>query len=119
MKTVKLTFVGMQYRLTLSTRRLVEQHVNEGTPVKCKLVREPENLHDKNAIKVMISTVPYVGMHIGYITRHLAEVLAPALDSGDRTVSSCTILELNAQDGSGLVEVKLKTANSSRKKKAA
>lgn len=41
------------------------------------LVREPDNLHDRNAVRVVFS-----GLYMGYIPRGLAARLAPLLDSG-------------------------------------
>lgn len=41
------------------------------------LRREPENTHDKNAIKVI-----WVDIHIGYIPAGTAEKLAPLMDDG-------------------------------------
>ena len=42
-----------------------------------ELVREPNNPHDINAIKVRIG--PY---HLGYIPKHIAKSLAPKMDDG-------------------------------------
>ena len=42
------------------------------------LVREPDNEHDPNAIRVALAGVIYMG----YIPRHIAKDLAPQLDAG-------------------------------------
>ena len=41
------------------------------------LVREPDNPHDPNAIKVMLGQY-----FLGYVPRHIAEKLAPEMDAG-------------------------------------
>ncbi|MFO8163932.1 MAG: HIRAN domain-containing protein [Desulfatiglandales bacterium] len=43
------------------------------------LLREPNNPHDRNAIRVDIG-----GKKLGYIPRHLAKRLAPEIDAGKR-----------------------------------
>ncbi len=49
-----------------------------------KLEREPDNRYDKNAIKVLAgSTEEY---HIGYVPRDKAEIIAPMLDRGFKSV---------------------------------
>ena len=42
-----------------------------------RLIREPENLHDPNAIRVELA-----GLFLGYIPRDLARDLAPLMDAG-------------------------------------
>ena len=44
-----------------------------------ELVREPDNPHDSNAIRVRIG--PY---HLGYVSKNIAKKLAPKMDSGRR-----------------------------------
>jgi single-stranded-DNA-specific exonuclease len=41
------------------------------------LVREPNNPHDPNAIRVEIG-----GLYLGYVPRHIAKDLAPQMDDG-------------------------------------
>jgi len=48
------------------------------------LVREPNNLHDRNAIKVMRTT----GEQIGYLSRYLAAQLAEKFDLYDQPVKA-------------------------------
>ena len=43
------------------------------------LVREPNNPHDPNAIRVEIG-----GLYLGYVPRNIAEDLAPQMDDGRR-----------------------------------
>jgi len=43
------------------------------------LVREPENLYDENAIRVV-----FCGLFMGYIPSKLSQVIAPMIDEGER-----------------------------------
>ncbi len=45
------------------------------------LVREPDNEADPNAIKIMGNT-SVCSLQVGYVPRHLAERLAPVMDTG-------------------------------------
>ena len=112
-----LPIVGMKYRVSVSTRRMIVTHVEEET-VECLLVREPENAHDENAVKVIIDTPPYAGFHIGYIAKEVAAVLAPMLDDPDYTVAVCIITEMDAVDATAMLHVALKTPTRAKKKKS-
>jgi single-stranded-DNA-specific exonuclease len=57
-------------------RQEVVARLQPGAPVR--LVRQPDNEFDPNAIAVFAPT----GEQIGYLNRRLASVLAPALDAG-------------------------------------
>ncbi|MFZ0451945.1 MAG: HIRAN domain-containing protein [Desulfatiglandaceae bacterium] len=46
------------------------------------LVREPDNTHDPNAIRVEIG-----GKYLGYIPRNIAKDLAPKMDQGKRFIA--------------------------------
>jgi len=46
-------------------------------PVVVRCEREPNNRYDSNAIRAIVN-----GHHVGYLRRHLAAQLAPALDRG-------------------------------------
>ena len=41
------------------------------------LVREPDNPHDQNAIRVELA-----GLYLGYVPRYIAKDLAPQMDAG-------------------------------------
>jgi hypothetical protein len=43
------------------------------------LVREPDNPHDPNAIRVELA-----GLYLGYVPRNIANDLAPQMDAGRR-----------------------------------
>lgn len=46
------------------------------------LVREPDNPHDQNAIRVEIG-----GKYLGYVPRDIAQNLAPEMDKGKRFIA--------------------------------
>jgi HIRAN domain len=108
-RKLRVTVVGMQYRVTASTRQMISAHLEKG-PLLCKLVREPSNPKDPNAIRVLISDKPYTGMFIGYLTRQVAEIIAPALDQGKVIVGPCVLLDLRVRDGEGDISIMLKTS---------
>jgi hypothetical protein len=61
-------------------QRLIEEWVSAGDLLTLK--REWENEHDPNAIAVMVNTGEIDEKKIGYISRDLAEDLAPIMDGG-------------------------------------
>lgn len=78
-KEITLTVVGIHYRLTAPTvRKLIAD-----LPIKVELRREPENMHDENAIAVWAMEKPYRNTQIGYLKREVAADLAGAMDEGD------------------------------------
>ena len=46
------------------------------------LVREPDNPHDPNAIRVELG-----GLYLGYVPRQIAKKLAPQMDAGKRFIA--------------------------------
>lgn len=110
-----LAVVGMRFRTTISTRRMIYAHVTDKHEiVKCELEREPKNTHDRNAIKVIVASPPYKDFHLGYIDKDVAKVLAPVLDS-DVIVVSCTLVEMNPQEATASIRVLLKAPEESLK----
>lgn len=79
---LELEVVGLHHRVTISTL----SNLADDVPLHCKLEREPDNLHDENAVKVVVVEKPWAkkheGMHVGYIGRVTASVIAPAMDAG-------------------------------------
>jgi hypothetical protein len=119
MKTTKLEIpiAGMKYRVSISTRRMMVTHVEEET-VECLLVRDPENTHDENAVKVVVENSPYSGFHIGFVPATVAKHLAPLLDDITTQVAACVITEMDAIEGTAMLFVTLKTPVKAKKKKS-
>ena len=46
------------------------------------LVREPDNPHDPNAIRVELA-----GLYLGYVPRYIAKDLAPQMDAGRNLIA--------------------------------
>jgi hypothetical protein len=104
-KEVELTVVGLRYRVTDSTRRMMREHL----PFPAALVREPDNEHDDNALKVVVTEYfnhPYKDFHIGYVPRGVASVWAPALDSGKLTIAEAWITGIDVEEGTAKLLVK-------------
>lgn len=98
-KKHKMNFsvVGIQYRVTKPTRRMMKEHL----PFKVELLRERENNHDPNAIKVVIAKhfdIPYKGMHLGYVRKQRAGMLAPALDARKVEIHEAWVTSLDAEE---------------------
>lgn len=68
-----VTFEGRQAVLAELSRTQAK-----GEELACELVREPDNPHDANAIKVLLN-----GKHVGYIPRLLAVSFAVWMDVGN------------------------------------
>ena len=100
---LNLTVVGMQYRMTKQLRF----ELNEVSPFKIKVEREPENTHDENAISVAINEkgVPGHPMKIGYLRRVVAAELAPEMDEGHLTITKARLLEVDIDEGTAEAEI--------------
>src|SRR5215471_5193681 len=106
-KERRLTFsvAGMNYRVTPST----QVALSENAPIMVKLVREPENTHDPNAIAVYLETYRK-GMHIGFVPRQIAESLAPLMDENRVafTATWLTSIDFSGHTGKLLVVLRKK-----------
>lgn len=109
--------MGMKHRLSVSTRRMLKDRVDEET-VEAMLQPEPENPHDKNAVKVLVVNEPFAGFHLGYVPREVAAKLHPTLLSIDVEVVACVITEMDAEEGTANLYVSLKTPARPKKKKS-
>ena len=68
---------------------------------KMSLEREPENEHDKNAIKVMVGNI-----HLGYVPKKLARKMAKLLDAGYNYISELELMDdANGNYDIGIVNV--------------
>jgi len=102
-KQLELSVVGLNHRVRIESMKKMEREL----PLKCRLEREPGNLADENAIKVILDDEDFrTNWHIGYLRRSLATVLAPLMDSNDLRVLSAELTELDVEIGTeGLVMV--------------
>lgn len=107
-KELTLSVVGMGYRLSVDKRN----ELDELAPFKVKLEREPKNLHDENAIQVVMDdkTMKNNGMQIGYLPRLVAGAWAPALDSGKLKILESWMTAV-PESGDGEVFVKFQTSS--------
>ena len=95
-KTLEVEVAGISYRLTADGMR----EMQEKLPLICRLEREPHNINDENAIKVIVTEGDK--FHIGYITRQTASVFAPAMDKGSFPFAPDTWLtEIDETTGRG------------------
>jgi len=104
-KSIELSVVGVDHRVSQSTRRMIAAHL----PLKCDLEREPKNFKDPNAIKVVITEPgsPYKDFHIGYLRKEVASVYAPVIDRGEVAILECKLTELDWHGSTGTVNVRL------------
>ena len=108
-RTIDLSVVGIQHRVTMSTREMIAKRIDLHGPVEVELQREPDNEYDRNAIRVVIDAGPYKNLHIGYVPRLAAEILAPALDKGSAEFGMAILTSLDARDGDGEIRARIKT----------
>lgn len=107
-KKVRLSVVGMQHRVTMSTRRMMAAHIKENGPLTCVLKRERHNSHDENAIMVLVAEGPYERMQIGYLRRGVAAVYAKLMDREEIVIDDANLVEVWPQDGEGELLVYVK-----------
>jgi len=59
----------------------------------CKLVREPNNEHDTNSVRVDINDVA-----IGHLPRLIAMILAPSIDKGNTWLAEVDSIVISSQN---------------------
>jgi hypothetical protein len=101
---LELDVVGLQHRVTTSTRRWLARKVID-EPIFCRLDREPENIYDENAIKVVIQEGNYKDLHLGYIQRSVASVLALMMDTGEITDVLLSITDIDVDKGTAAAKL--------------
>lgn len=101
LRELDLSVVGLSYRLTPAKMETVAGE----TPLQVKLVREPGNAHDSNAVAVHIIEKPYENFHIGYLSREVAKEIAPRLDAGMEIVEAW-LLDVDLIESKGQLKVK-------------
>lgn len=77
--------------------------------IRLKLVLEPENKHDKYAIKVLDN----IGRHVGYIPRYYSEQVYEKIKKNYEIM--CTVIEVNKKSNCNeCIKVKLEISNTIR-----
>jgi len=95
--------VGVQYHVSPTTR----QKIADAGVLKVDLVREPENQFDPNAVKViLLEHIP--GLHIGYLPKDIAAVLAPQVDEGRIWLEASVLKKLEGNSGQLVVSFRKK-----------
>jgi hypothetical protein len=109
-----VTVVGLQFRWKADGRETLARNV----PIPVLLEREPANEHDENAVKVIIaqnySLKALRGIHLGYLRREVAAMIAPKLDEGSIEPVVLRVTAVDPKPGEAALEmtfrdVKLKT----------
>lgn len=114
--TAELTVVGLQFRWKKSGREMLAQNV----PIPVALEREPDNPADPNAVKVVImgdyKLTRLRGVHLGYLRRNIAELLAPKLDAGTIESVKLWVTEVEPDSGDATLQARFRDIPSGRKK---
>ncbi|NCC74033.1 MAG: hypothetical protein EOM06_11605 [Sphingobacteriia bacterium] len=99
-KNEKINFKTFQTKVAGVTHGQSQSHLERLAKIEesfeypeILLVREPDNKHDKNAIKVILheyneKTDKEKELHIGYIAAHVASSLAGDIDNGHKVTAS-------------------------------
>lgn len=96
--TYTLDVVGLKFRWTRDGRRVLANMIeSKGRISGIRLVREPDNKFDPNAIMVCLPERIIEGKQLGYVRATAAELLAPRLDNGTLVVLSAKLMELDAR----------------------
>jgi hypothetical protein len=107
-RTLEIEAVGLNYRLTPGTIRKLAQV----TPVQVRLEREPGNEFDPNAVKILVTEKPWAKrhapLHIGYVARGTASVLAPRMDSGKFPFPDVWLTDADPDTGRGTLLLRRK-----------
>jgi hypothetical protein len=100
-RKMELTCVGMRHHVTPHTLR----EMSELTPLRVRLKRDKDNLHDENAISVYCDEKPWKDLHVGYVPRLTAMEVAPKMDAGKIRFTGGYLLTVDADVGMGEMSV--------------
>jgi len=100
-RVVGVKFEGRQGILRRLATKDAPSERNFFTRKEAKLERDPDNEHDSNAIKVIVS-----GRQIGFVPSSIAEALAPRMDRGKR--AEVDRLKIDVYDGTWYVDLRIK-----------
>nr|DAY36327.1 MAG TPA: HIRAN protein [Bacteriophage sp.] len=83
--TLKLVGSTFQYKAQDVLQVILDNNMVD--KVILELVREPDNIHDEHAVKVMLSVDGYSGTyHVGYVSRDISETISFLLQDDDLCV---------------------------------
>ena len=97
--THNLDVIGLNFRWKKENRAVLAATVAKGSITGIRLVREPDNQYDPNAVAVYLPERLYDGKQLGYIGRESAAILAPKLDAGTLVAESVMLLGLRENNG--------------------
>lgn len=95
-RVLELSVVGLGHRITRTTM----QDMAKQLPLKCYLDREPDNMHDSNAVKVVVhpdNEYHAPNWHIGYLRKVVAAEFAPRMDAGTLEVLDCDLTGIDLE----------------------
>jgi len=90
-REIETIVAGLEYRVTVGT----QERLAQAAPISAKLVREPDNEEDENAIKVILTEKPFRGYHVGYVPRSIAKALAFHMDVDDVNITEVWVLSVD------------------------
>lgn len=93
--STELEVIGLRFRWKKDGRESLARIVEKSSITGIRLVREPDNKWDENAVMVMLPARLMGGKQLGYLHRESAELLAPRLDNGSLTVFSAKLTWLD------------------------
>jgi hypothetical protein len=95
----QLDVLGLKFRWKRDMRRGLADTVERRRGIAgIRLVREPENKYDPNAIAVYLPRTIDRGKQLGYLRRGAAELLAPRIDDGSLVIVGAKLMELFEDD---------------------
>lgn len=109
---ITLTVKGLRYRVTAATMRTM----SDVTPLNARLEREPDNLYDKNAVKVIICDKPWDDFHVGYLDKVVAKEIAPKLDKGTLEITKARVLSIDPEEAQGEIRIEGRKRKSLQKR---
>lgn len=95
----ELDVVGLKFRWKREARRALSDMIRKrGAITGVRIIREPENKYDANALAVYLPTRIMDGKQLGYLRASSAVILAPHVDAGAVKLVSAKLLNLDAED---------------------
>jgi hypothetical protein len=94
----ELEVIGLRFRWKKDGRAALARMAAKADIGGIRLVREPDNKWDDNAIMVLLPERLMSGAQLGYLHRQTAALLAPGFDSGKYEVVSAKLTDLSAED---------------------